>query len=47
MSPRLHTHTERGLRFPPLLHTSYKRDCWSVPLRRDVSSGCYFQLEGQ
>ena len=40
MSPRLHTHTNRELRFPPLPHTSYIRDCRSVPLSRDVFSGC-------
>jgi hypothetical protein len=38
---RLHTHAECGLKFIPLLHISYIRDYWSVPLFEDVFSGYY------
>jgi len=33
------THTECGLRFLPLLHTSYIRDYWSAPLSEMSSQG--------
>jgi len=36
VKPRLHTHTECGLRFHPLLHISYIRDYWSLSLSEDV-----------
>ena len=39
MKPELHTHTECGLRFHPLLHTSYIRDYWSAPLSEMSSKG--------
>jgi hypothetical protein len=35
----VHTHKECGLRFHPLLHTSYTMDCLKAPLGEDVSSG--------
>jgi hypothetical protein len=37
------SHTKYGLRFLPLLHTSYIRDYWSTPLSKDVLSRCYVQ----
>jgi len=43
---KLHIHTECGLRFHPLLRTSYMRDYWSAPLSEDVFSGCYVQWGG-
>ena len=33
MKPGLHTRIKHRLRFPPLLHASYIRDCPSAPLR--------------
>ena len=45
--PKLHTHRECGLRFHPLLHTSYTLDCLTAPLGEDVSSGCYVQWDDQ
>jgi len=35
----LHTYTKHGLRFLPLLHTSYIRGCWSAPLSEMSSQG--------
>ena len=43
LNPKLHTHTVCGLRFHPLLHTSYIRDYWLAPLSGDVFSGYYVQ----
>jgi len=37
--PRPHTHSERGLRFPPQYHASYKWRYYSTPLHKDVFSG--------
>jgi hypothetical protein len=36
LTPRLRIHTKCGLRFLPVLHTSYIRDSWSAPLNEDV-----------
>jgi hypothetical protein len=38
---KLHTHKEYGLKFLPLLHTSYITEYWLAPLNKDVFSGCY------
>ena len=45
--PKLHTHKQCRLRFHPLLHTSYVRDCLTALLGEDVSLGYYVQWEGQ
>jgi len=37
VSPRPHTHTKCGLRFPPQYHISYRWGSYSVPLYKDVS----------
>jgi len=47
MKPKLDTHKEYGLRFHPLLLTSYTVDCLTAPLDEDVSSGYIVQSEGQ
>ena len=41
MRPRPHIRRECGPRFPPLLHTSYRKDCPAAPVDEGVSSGCY------
>jgi hypothetical protein len=38
VKPRLHTHTEYGPRFHPLLHSSYIRDDLSAPLSENFFS---------
>ena len=38
--PKLHTHTERGLRFLSVLQIIYTRGYCSVPLSKTVFSGC-------
>jgi hypothetical protein len=47
MKPRFLIHKEYGLRFHPLLHTSYTVDYLTAQLSEDVLSGYYAQLEGQ
>jgi len=39
VKPKLHTHTESGPRFLPLLHTSYISDYLLVPLSEMSSQG--------
>jgi hypothetical protein len=41
VNPKLHTHSECGPRFHPLLHTSHIREYWLAPLSEDAFSGCY------
>jgi len=43
VKPKLHIHKECGLRFLPLLHSSYTVDCPAALVGEDVSSGCYVQ----
>jgi hypothetical protein len=40
-----HIHTECGLRFLPLLHTSYIRDYWLAPLSEMCSQGAVSSKE--
>ena len=47
VKPKLHTHKGCGLRFLPVLHTSYTVDCPAALVGEDVSSGCYVQWESQ
>ena len=37
------THTKRGLRFLPLLYTSYIKGYWSAPISKNIFSGCCVQ----
>jgi len=47
VKPKPHTHRECGLRFHPLHHTTYTRDCWLAPFSEDVFSRHCVQWEGK